>query len=162
MRCEICGKVIKNEKPIKTKIDGAIFDVCEDCAKFGKVQKTPPKPKIAVKSRTKNVNVEEKKTPKYVFKDEPKDELVEEFNLIIKEKRENRGLSREQLARKINEKSSVISRVESGKMIPDIKLAKKFENALKITLIEKIGEFDLKDSVNSKNNKPTLGDFIKK
>jgi putative transcription factor len=46
-------------------------------------------------------------------------------------------------------------------MIPDIKLAKKFENALKIILIEKIGEFDLKNSINSKNNKPTLGDLVK-
>jgi putative transcription factor len=83
MRCEICGKVIENEKPIKIKTDGAIFDVCENCTKFGKVQKEPPKPKIAIKPRTKakNAKIEEVKTPKYVFKDEPKDELVEEYIL---------------------------------------------------------------------------------
>ncbi|MDR2623989.1 MAG: multiprotein bridging factor aMBF1 [Methanobrevibacter sp.] len=164
MRCEICGEVIEDDRPIKTKIDGSVLDVCTNCAKFGRIQKTPPKPKtIAKKSKLqsadKNKNV--KKPVKPVPKDEPTDELVEDYNVIIKEKREFQGLSREQLAGQINEKASVVGRVESGKMIPDIKLAKKFEKILKVTLIEKIGEFDLKDNLKSVNSEPTLGDVVK-
>ncbi|MDR3222767.1 MAG: multiprotein bridging factor aMBF1 [Methanobrevibacter sp.] len=167
MRCEICGEIIKDDEPIKIKIDGSIMDVCTNCTKFGKVQKTIPTPKVVIKkSQTANIN---KKTNKNInlkksnsiANDEPKDELVEEYNIIIKNKREFQGLSRDELSSKINEKASVIARVESGKMIPDIKLARKFEKALKITLIEAIGKFDLKESLKADDIKPTLGDIVK-
>jgi len=163
MRCEICGEVIKDDEPIKIKIDGSILDVCTNCTKFGKVQKTPPTPKVVIKkSHTKNSNKSNNiKKSNFIANDEPKDELVEEYNIIIKDKREFQGLSREELSSNINEKASVIARVESGKMIPDIKLAKKFEKALKITLIEAIGEFDLKKDLKSDDVKPTLGDIVK-
>ncbi|MDR1820120.1 MAG: multiprotein bridging factor aMBF1 [Methanobrevibacter sp.] len=166
MRCEICGEVIKDDKPIKTKIDGSVLDVCNSCSKFGRIQKAPPKPKVVVKKGKpkNNSNVKRnvaKKSVRTMANDEPKDELVEEYNIIIKDKREFQGLSREQLASKINEKASVVGRVESGKMIPDIRLAKKFEKALKITLIEKIAEFDLKENLKSDNGEHTVGDIVK-
>ncbi|GAA5819887.1 MAG: TIGR00270 family protein [Methanobrevibacter sp. CfCl-M3] len=166
MRCEICGEVIEDDKPIKTKIDGSVLDVCKNCSKFGKIQKAPSKPKTVVKKDKpkNNSNVSgnvAKKPVRTMANDEPKDELVEEYNIIIKDKREFQGLSREQLASKINEKASVVGRVESGKMIPDIHLVKKFEKALKITLIEKIAEFDLKENLKSDKGEPTLGDIVK-
>lgn len=163
MRCEICGEVIEDDKPFKTKIDGSVLDVCANCSKFGKIQKTPSKPKTIIKKGNPKNNDKKamKKATKTTSKDEPTDELVEEYNTIIKEKREFQNLSREQLASKINEKASVVGRVESGKMVPDIKLAKKFEKALKITLIETIGEFDLKENLKLDDDEPTLGDIVK-
>ncbi|MDR2829476.1 MAG: multiprotein bridging factor aMBF1 [Methanobrevibacter sp.] len=164
MRCEICGEVIENDRSLKTKIDGSVLDVCTNCSKFGKIQKVPPKPKTIISKGKPKSNDKKgvvKKTIKTISKDEPIDELVEDYNIIIKEKREFQGLSREQLASKISEKASVVGRAESGKMIPDIKLAKKFEKALKIILIEKIGEFDLKENLKSDDNEPTLGDIVK-
>jgi putative transcription factor len=157
MRCEICGKSIEG-KTLRTKVDGSIMEVCEDCSKFGRIQKTPSKPRniIRKKSKQKNTSIQQRKR-----RDDPIEELVEDYNIIIREKRELKGWSREDLGSEINEKVSVINRLESGKMVPDIKLAKKLENTLKISLIEKLGDFDLETFKNSSVNSPTLGDIVK-
>ncbi len=65
------------------------------------------------------------------------------------------------LVKKIYEKVSVINRIESGKMVPDIKLAKKLEKILNITLIEKISDMELEDFKNVSSGGPTLGDIVK-
>ena len=33
MNCEICGKPIEG-RPIRTKIDGSVLEVCKECSKF--------------------------------------------------------------------------------------------------------------------------------
>ena len=156
MRCEICGKSIE-DRPLRTKIDGSIMEVCEDCSKFGKIQKTPPKREKIIIKRPKpaNKNIQRRK------RDEPTEELVEDYNTIIRKKREEQKWSREYLGNKINEKVSVINRLESGKMVPDLRLAKKLENILKITLIEKLEEIELEAFSKSSTNGPTLGDIVK-
>ena len=35
MNCEICGKPIEG-RPIRTKIDGSVLEVCKECSKFGR------------------------------------------------------------------------------------------------------------------------------
>jgi len=156
MRCEICGKSIES-RPLRTKIDGSIMEVCEDCSKFGKIQKAPPKPKSLVRKKIKQKN---KAIPQR-RRSEPTEELIEDYNIIIRKKREEKGWSREDLGNKINEKVSVINRLESGKMVPDLKLAKKLENILKIILIEKFDDIDLESFKNSSTNGPTLGDIVR-
>ena len=42
------------------------------------------------------------------------------------------------MGKKINERVSVINRIESGKMTPDTKLTRKLEKALNIKLLEKV------------------------
>ncbi|MEM4196187.1 MAG: helix-turn-helix domain-containing protein, partial [Methanothermobacter sp.] len=64
-------------------------------------------------------------------------EVVEDYGEIIRAERESRGWSREDLAERINEKVSVINRIESERMEPDIKLARKLEKLLKIKILEK-------------------------
>ena len=131
MECEICGRQV-SDNPKKAKIEGSVMIVCDECAKLGKIQKAPPKPKF----RKSNKPKKNKTTKQNYSKDEPKEELVEDFNVKIRKARESKNLSREELGQKIYEKVSVINRIESGKMIPDIRLTKKLENALNITLIE--------------------------
>ena len=94
-------------------------------------------------------------------KDEPKEELVEDFNVKIRKARESKNLSREELGQKIYEKVSVINRIESGKMIPDIRLTKKLENALNITLIENVEELDLSKYTGNPSQGRTLGNVVK-
>lgn len=156
MRCEICGKSIEG-RPLRTKIDGSVMEVCEDCSKFGRIQKAPPKPKSILRKKSKQPN----KNTKQRRRDEPTEELVEDYNIIIRSKREAKGWSREDLGKKIYEKVSVINRLESGKMVPDLKLAKKLENILKITLIEKLEDLDLESFKKSSSSGPTLGDIVK-
>jgi putative transcription factor len=59
---------------------------------------------------------------------------------MIKEAREMRGMSQDELGRKINEKPSVISHLETGSMKPNDILARKLEHFLKIRLFVPIDD----------------------
>ena len=146
MRCEICGKNIIG-KPIRVKIDGSVMQTCKECSKFGKVQKEPRKP---AKPRT---------IPRRPRIREPSYEVSEDFNTIIRQAREKKAWSREELAKKLYEKASVIGRIESGKMIPDIKLARKIEKILNISILDKIEDEQPEDTVSSRRGGTTIGDI---
>ncbi|MCC7557302.1 MAG: TIGR00270 family protein [Methanobacteriaceae archaeon] len=148
MRCEICGKNIIG-KPMRTKIEGSVMYACNECAKFGKIQREPAKPRKPIGSRRPPI----RKEPSY--------EVHEDFNRIVREAREKKGWSREDLAEKIYEKVSVINRIESGKMIPDIKLAKKLENSLKISIVEKIEDTQSEEFKASNIRGSTIGDIAR-
>lgn len=155
MNCEICGKEL-SDNPLKVKIDGSIMAVCDECSKYGKIQKEPPKPKFK-KSTPKSKNSKSKQR----FRDEPIDELIEDYNKKIREVRESKKWSREELAEKINEKASVVTRIETGKMIPDNKLIKKLEKQLNIVLLEKYDDMDLEQFKSKSSDGFTLGDLVK-
>lgn len=146
MRCEICGKKLPS-RPIRVKIDGSIMQTCNDCSKFGKVQKEPPRP---AKPRT---------PPSRPRSREPSYEVSEDYNALIRTARESNNWSREELAQKLNEKSSVINRIESSKMVPDIKLARKIERLLKIQILEKVEDEQQEDGVSSTKGGTTIGDI---
>jgi putative transcription factor len=148
MRCEICGKKVVG-KPVKTKIESSVMLTCNECAKFGKVQREPPKPK-----RPRPV----KRIQRYR---EPSEEVLEDYNTIVREGREKKGWSREELGEKIYEKASVINRIESGKMVPDIKLAKKLERILNVILIEKSEDVKSEDMGPSARRGATIGDIAR-
>ena len=54
MECEICGKPVPENNPIRAKIEGSVMVVCKECSKLGTVQKTPPKPKPINNSTNKS------------------------------------------------------------------------------------------------------------
>lgn len=142
MNCEICGRKI-SAKPIKIEIDRSILMVCPECSRFGTIVKK------------ENLKVfKPKKLPKTeVSYDE--EELIENFGEVIRKRREELGISREEFAKKLGEKESVIRRIESNEMYPSKDLISKIERLLKISLrmkIEKIIEDVPKDF------KLTLGD----
>lgn len=151
MRCEICGKRIVGT-PIKTKIDSSVMEVCKECSKFGKVIREPEKPRRSPPRRVQ-------RRPRREF--EAIYEVVEDYSAIIREKRESRGWSREDLAERINEKVSVINRIETGRMEPDIKLAKKLEKLLKIKLLEKFEQDEIDKIEAGKLRGATIGDIAR-
>ncbi|ADZ10435.1 transcriptional regulator, XRE family [Methanobacterium lacus] len=154
MRCEICGKKLV-EEPLKTKIDGSIMLTCKECSKFGKVQKEPPKPKRRGAPRGSSG------TRRTSRPQEPTEEVIENFNQLVRNAREKKGWSREELGEKLYEKASVISRIESGKMVPDIKLAKKLEKTLKVVLIEKNDGTAMDELAHAKVREATIGDIAR-
>ncbi|WP_296875536.1 multiprotein bridging factor aMBF1 [uncultured Methanobrevibacter sp.] len=141
MECEICGKPVPENNPIKAKIEGSVMVVCKECSKLGKIQKAPPKPKYVKQNKTKRPTTTRNKP--YSRNDEPSEELIEDFNVEVRKAREAKNWSREVLGKKINERVSVINRIEAGKMTPDTKLTRKLENTLGITLLEKVDKIDL-------------------
>ncbi|MCI6774690.1 MAG: multiprotein bridging factor aMBF1 [Methanobrevibacter boviskoreani] len=161
MDCEMCGQPIKGQ-PIRIKIDGATMDVCKECSKFGKVQKVPRRPKYVQKNKKSGKNNSNNNKNNYSRRpEEPTDELIENYGKVVRQGREAQHLSREQLGEKVFEKVSVIAKIESEKMEPDIKTAKKLEKALNINLIEKVEPLDLETMKNISSGANTIGSIVK-
>jgi len=107
--------------------------VCGECARLG----TPyveAKPKSFIKKTVKPVKRKSVRRPSpSTF--EASLELTKDYNSLVRQAREKLGLSQEDLGRKIGEKVSVLKKIETGKMIPDNKLATKLEHTLHIKLL---------------------------
>ena len=86
--------------------------------------------------------------------------LAENYPELIKKKRESLNLSQKDFAIKINEKESIIHKIETGAFEPSLALAKKLEKMLNIKLIEEHEEKHEKFKRN-KIEGFNLGDFIK-
>ena len=159
MECEICGKPVPENNPIRAKIEGSVMVFCKECSKLGTVQKAPPKPKYLKQNKGKKPANTRKRN--YSRNDEPSEELIEDFSFEVRKAREAKDWSREDLGKKINERVSVITRIETGKMTPDTKLTKKLEKALNIKLLEKVENVDLNQFINSSSGERTLGNVMK-
>ncbi|MBD3313307.1 TIGR00270 family protein [Candidatus Woesearchaeota archaeon] len=143
--CDMCGA---EGKLVRALVEGTELNVCSGCAKFGKAIPSP------VRFVKKQKEVREQKP-------ESLDIIVPEYSRIIRKKREEAGISQDDLAKKIAEKQSVIQKVESGQMEPSINLAKKLENFFKIRLIEKYDEKGGALSTKRKTAEFTIGDAIR-
>jgi len=159
MICEICGREFGG-KGFRIVVEGAELKVCPNCKKFGSspnVKRKVPhsggdgplsgllsRPKPSGPRRPKESNLE----------------LVEDYNKLVKDKRESKGLSQAELGKQINEKESLIHRIETKHMRPSTKVARKLEKALDIKLLEFIEGIDV-ESKRSLNQGLTIGDIIK-
>lgn len=163
MRCEVCGSKIHG-RPYNVIIEGAKLSVCSECAKHGKVVIEEPKPKTAMlkpKATLPPFKVQSKKSSKAIV--ETTQELVENFDLKIRQAREKLGFSHEDLGKRINEKVSVLRKIETRKVKPDNILVTKLEHALKIKLLvpssdERILQAKVPKLV---SRELTLGDLIR-
>lgn len=149
INCDLCGKRV--ESPAKALIEGVQLDVCNDCAKFGKVVQQPKR--LDAKAQIRQMQQSAKKEEKTEL-------LVENYAEIIKKKRESMGLTQRDFANKINEKEAIIHKIETGSFTPPLSLAKKLERLLGVKLIEEYEE--KRSSFGAKKSEEfTLGDFIK-
>ena len=150
MQCYMCGK---EGELYKTIIEGVELTVCSRCAKFGKILR-----KVEIETgEPKGSFVREiKKEEKEIV-----ETIVEDCGEKIKKRRERMRLKQEELAQKIGEKESIIHKIESGKMMPQMKLAKKLERFLGIKLIEMEEEEEGLIVPKGTGGELTIGDMIK-
>ena len=148
MTCDMCGSV---GTLYKTVIEGAELGVCHDCSKFGKVIGIV-KEEISEKIKKDAIDKELEK--------EVLEVVVEDFADRIKNKREQLGLTQKDFAKKLNEKESVVHKIETGNFAPPLNLARKLERFLHIKLIEEHEEKHEK-SAKAKMDSFTIGDIIK-
>ena len=140
--CEICGE---DRELIKALIEGSLLNVCENCAKFGNavvIKKLEYEQKLVKKLTNEVINI--------INQDYPK---------LIKNAREKLGLKQQELAMKINEKESIIHKLETGSLQPTILLARKLERTLNISLVELYQESH--ETLNLKDDNLTIGDILK-
>lgn len=163
--CQICGSIIwgKGQRVI---LEGARITVCHNCAQHGTKIQQPP-------SHTYGKKPIQKKPYTASKTQKPKSTTIEELEIVsdyarrVRNARNNLGLNQDQFAQKLNEKPSLIRRIETGKAEPTIKLAKKIQNLYKIQLLTKSDEIDYNVQENKfmkKSPGSSLGDiaFIKK
>jgi len=162
VRCEVCGRKIHGS-PITALIEGARLTVCVECSKHGKIvtqDEYTPKPKSTSKSSTHIPVMQQKKKPK--IRVEITQEIISDYPVKIRQAREKLCLTHEDLAKRINEKTSVIGKLETGKISPSNILATKLEHALKIKLLTPIAEEKNPQQIpkTAVNREITLGDLI--
>jgi len=161
MNCEICGR--DSEVLYVVIYLGARTYACPDCVdrhgltvikklgeriKQGAVSKRPQSSKRHSISKVKPA---------------PDFELVENYGLVVKRRREELGMTQEDLARKLKVKLSYIKKVEANKIVPEYSLILKLEKILGVKLIETT---DLEDErvkyvyEEEFPEGPTLGDLM--
>ncbi|MBT8172338.1 TIGR00270 family protein [Candidatus Bathyarchaeota archaeon] len=159
MQCEVCGRQIY-DAPIRAIIENAKMTVCPKCEKLCSGYWEPkPQPKIK-KSKPFQPIQPFKKRKRPVMVSETL-ELINNLPQLVRKSREKMGMSHEDLGKKTREKVSVLRKIESGKMVPDLSLAEKLEHTLKIKLRVPTKDPEAQISTSSKPNATTLGDLIK-
>ncbi len=158
MICELCGAEVPHTKNVA--IESTVLAVCNDCAKFGDEVATPVvrrgsmPPVIAQRLEARQRRL----TPRDVYTETGQEELAEDFPQRIRRAREDRGWKQADLGAKINEKASVIAKLESGTISPSDTLVRKLEHHLGIKLKERVQPIPMKKATASASL--TLGDLI--
>jgi len=148
MQCEICGREVPFLK--KVKIGTAVMNVCERCRSFGEevreVRREEPQKRVT------------RSSPRTATAEFFAEELIPNYSEVIREARKRKGMTQEDLAKKIKEKVSLIKKIENGELTPEEKVVKKLEKELDIKLMERvetprIERKEMKESL-------TLGDVV--
>ena len=169
----MCG----SEQPSLTtvKVEGAELQLCDDCKEFGTEVRTESSSSASTKYSTSSSGGTgsgsgsgsgssgsgggSSRRRRDMFDD--MDEIVADYDRRIREAREDRGLSQEDLAKSLNEKASLIRKLERGDMLPSDDVRAKLERGLEISLVEGQDADDAEWSGNSSTT-TTLGDVVKR
>ena len=144
--CDICGRATEQEYVIE--IEGALMHTCERCANG----KTP----IEVIDHSLRKEEKHEVHVSHTFA-EGDQEVADRYGDIIKAARERLGMTNKDLAVMINERESLIARIERNQLVPEEKIVKKLEKALNIKL-ESSNKNDGKKLSFKKNEPITLWD----
>ena len=163
--CPICGGKIWG-KGQKVLIEGAKITVCQSCAHLGK--KIIPNIDKSYKGKFSPIK-QNLSRPKKTFKTtdmlEPTMEIVDDYSKRIRKVRAQNNLTQEQFAQKLNEKPSLIRRIEAGKVEPNLELAKKIEKVYNISLLKDVDRIEVNTKkFMKKSSGSSMGDiaFIKR
>ena len=89
------------------------------------------------------------------------DEIAGDYDERIRTAREEEGLSQEELANELNEKASLIRKLERGDVLPSDDVRRKLEGRLDISLVEGAADEDDEWSGGG-GTTTTLGDVVER
>jgi putative transcription factor len=141
MLCEMCGKDVPSTSRIR--LERTVLNLCPDCARFGRpvdpvpAAVAPPlrasRPPVgggASRSGSSGRRLEERD----LYQDIGEMELAPDWFRRVRVAREARTWTPEDLGKKLNEKKSIVLKIESGSFRPPDELVRKIEHLLKIRL----------------------------
>lgn len=144
MLCEMCGK--DAVATTRIRVEGTVLRLCPDCAKFGEPidpvpaahasappGRGPPRP-LPVQGGTRPVATRRRLEERDLYQDIGEMELATDWAKRVRLAREARTWTPEELGKKLNEKKSIVLKVESGNFRPPDELVRKLEHLLKIRL----------------------------
>ena len=175
VQCEMCGT--ETGAPKTVKVEGAELEVCADCADFGTEVRTEETSSTSTKYSTSSSSSSSSGSGsgsggsssssgsgggrrRDMFDD--MDEVVPDYDGRIRSARESRGLSQEDLARELNEKASLIRKLERGDMLPTDSVQSKLERELDIALTEGGDDGNAEWESSGSAGTTTLGDVVKR
>lgn len=141
MLCEMCGKDV----PLTTRVrlERSVLALCPDCSRFG----TPVDPvltPVAAASGgsrfrpgmpvTRPAPGGRRLEERDLYQEIGEMELAPDWNKRIRVAREARVWTPEEFGKKLNEKKSVVLKIESGSFRPPDALVRKIEHLLKVRL----------------------------
>jgi len=156
-----------------TKVEGAELELCENCQGFGTTVETQQSSSSTSKystssssgtsnaGRTGGASSSGGSTRRKTDMFDDMDELAADYDDRIREGRESLGLTQEELANQLNEKASLIRKLERGDILPSDSVQTKVEKKLEITLTEGTDVDDTEWSSGS-GQSMTLGDVVER
>lgn len=173
VQCEMCGTEVSS--PTTIKVEGAELDVCDSCTDFGTEIRQETSSSTSTKYSTSSTESDSSGSSedsggtssgggggrrRDMF--DEMEELVQDYDQRIREARESKGLSQEELSDQLNEKRSLIRKLEHGDSLPSDTVQRKLERALDISLSAggEYGDddYDEGDDIGTQ----TLGDVVKR
>ncbi|PSP68010.1 TIGR00270 family protein [Halobacteriales archaeon QS_1_69_70] len=180
VQCEMCGTETGSPKTVK--VEGAELDVCGDCADFGTEVRTQETASTSTKYSTSSSSSSSSDSDSSgssrsaggsatstggggggrsdMF--DEMDEVVPDYDGRIRQGRERQGLTQEELADQLNEKASLIRKLERADVLPSDSVQRKLERALDVSLSEGGGGGDADWSGGAATGGTTLGDVVKR
>ncbi|WP_281195397.1 multiprotein bridging factor aMBF1 [Halorubrum sp. F4] len=171
-QCEMCGA--EQASLTTTKVEGAELELCSSCTDFGTEVREEPSSSAGSKYSTSSSSGTSSSSsssssgtggssggsqrPRDMFDD--MEEIVTDYDDRIRKARESKGLSQEELADDLNEKASLIRKLERGDTLPTDEIQRKLERALDVSLVE--GEEVDADWESNDAGTMTLGDVVKR
>lgn len=144
--CEMCGDAGDLQK---TKVENTVLKLCESCREVGEPVET-----TTTKAASTSSGPSRSRSRRSGGGD---DDLAPDYGDRVKQAREAKEMSMQDLADELKEKTSVIKRVENERLSPDRDLARKFERALDIDLYESVSDVTV-ETDQSTDDQPTIGD----
>ncbi|MBZ6496534.1 multiprotein bridging factor aMBF1 [Natrinema longum] len=177
VQCEMCGA--ETSSPNTIKVEGAKLDVCSNCTDFGTEVKDTSSSSGSTKYSTSSSSSSSgggqstassgstsssggsSQRRSDMFDD--MDELATDYDDRVRTARESKSLSQSDLANELNEKASLIRKIERGDTLPSDRVQSKLENFLEIELsAEGSSGDDSEWSGGSSTGSYTLGDVVKR
>jgi putative transcription factor len=140
MLCEMCGNDV--ETTSRVRVEGTILALCPACSKFGTIVDPPPAAApLATRNSTplgapatRGVRTGRRLEERDLYVEIGELELAPDWARRVRVAREAVAWTPEDLAKKLNEKKSVVLKLESGGFHPPDQLVRKIEHLLKIRL----------------------------
>nr|WP_253184576.1 multiprotein bridging factor aMBF1 [Natrialba sp. SSL1] len=177
----MCGAETSSPKTIK--VEGAKLDVCSNCTDFGTEVRQTSSSSTSTKystgssssssggqsagsggtsgSSSSSSSSSSSQRRSDMFDD--MDQLAPDYDDLVRSAREDKGLSQSDLANELNEKSSLIRKIERGDTLPSDRVQTKLERFLEINLnAEGSSGDDSEWSGGSSSGSYTLGDVVKR